>query len=923
MEFRVLGPLEVRAGGQLIDIGGVRQRRILAALLLHPNRAVSLSRLAEVAWDHDPPPTARRQVQNRVAALRRMLAPAGGCIEVHTSGYVLRVEPGALDAVAFDKLAERGRAAADPKLLREALLLWRGPALSGLGGTVLDRAATGLEERRLAVLEECLELELAVGGHSRIVGELRILIAEHPLRERFVGLLMVALYRCGRQAEALAAYAQLAHCLAEELGVDPGPHLRRLHEAVLREDSSLAAPTPPARAVSGAVTPSQLPADVSGFTGRMTDAARLDRMLSDGQIERAVAISVVSGTAGVGKTALAVHWAHQVRDKFGDGQLYINLRGHARDTPVRPIDAVTSLLRGLGVAPERIPPALDDAAALYRTLLADRRVLVLLDDAADAEQVRPLLPGGSANLVLITSRDTLAGLVARDGARRITLATLDPDEAYALLARTLGPERVAAEPAATADLARLCAYLPLALRIAAANIADEASIAEYAEQLTAGNRLAALAIEGDDQAAVRSVFDLSYRALSEPARRMFRLLGLVPGPDVTPDAAASVTALDPAETRQLLDQLIAAHLIEHRPAGRYAYHDLLRLYAVDLAHRDETPAQRRSALGRLLDHYLHTAAAGALLVFPQRDAVPLRPPRRGAIRANLTDRREALEWFSANRPGLVAAVGLATDQGMDDHAWRLAWSLTDFLYRQGPWQDLVATQQTAMRAAERLGDRAGLARGHRGVANGYIRLSRFADAERHLTEALELFAEVKDRTSQARGHLDYAALLDRQGLHERAIRHAEQALDLSRASGYRAGQARALSSSGTSRGRLGDYRAAIASCELALDLQRELGDRYGEAETSRSLAVAHQQLGDHRSAAECYRAAAALYRDSGSRGGEAVSYAGLGDLHHATGRLDNARDAWSVALPVLEQLGHPLAAEVRRKLDLLTPAATA
>ncbi|HEX2773546.1 MAG TPA: BTAD domain-containing putative transcriptional regulator, partial [Micromonosporaceae bacterium] len=570
MEFRVLGPFEVRAGGRLIDVGPVRQRRILAALLLHANHAVSLSRLVEVAWDDDPPATARRQVQNRVAALRRVLTPAGGSIDAHGSGYLLRVEPGALDAVAFDKLAERGHAASDPKLLREALLLWRGPALSGLGGTVLDREATGLEERRLAVLEECLELELAEGRHSQIVAELRTPIAEHPLRERFVALLMVALYRCGRQAEALAAYGELAGRLADELGIDPGPELRRLHEAVLREESSLAAPTPPVRVASGAVTPAQLPADVSGFTGRMADVARLDRLLSDGQIERAVVISAISGTAGVGKTALAVHWAHLVRDKFGDGQLYLNLRGHARDAPLPPIDAVTSLLRGLGVAPERIPPELDDAAALYRTLLADRRVLVLLDDAANAEQVRPLLPGGSANLVLITSRDTLAGLVARDGARRITLTTLDQDEAYALLARTLGPERVAAQPAATAELARLCAYLPLALRIAAANIADEASIGEYAAQLADGNRLAALAIAGDDQAAVRSVFDLSYQTLSEPVRRTFRLLGLVPGPDVTVDAAASVTAVEPAEARQLLGQLVAGHLIEQRPDGRNA-----------------------------------------------------------------------------------------------------------------------------------------------------------------------------------------------------------------------------------------------------------------------------------------------------------------------------------------------------------------
>jgi tetratricopeptide (TPR) repeat protein len=384
-----------------------------------------------------------------------------------------------------------------------------------------------------------------------------------------------------------------------------------------------------------------------------------------------------------------------------------------------------------------------------------------------------------------------------------------------------------------------------------------------------------------------------------------------------------VAAVDAAAARQLLGQLSAGHLINQRPDGRHAYHDLLRLYAVELAHREETPAQRRSALGRLLDHYLHTAAAGALLLFPQRDAIPLAAARRGAVQTDLGDRAQALDWFSANRAGLVAAVGLAVELGMDERAWQLAWNLTDFLYRQGHWHDLVATQQTAVPAAERLGDRAGLARSRRGLANGYVRLGRFVDAERHLTEALKLFAEVGDQTSLARGHLDYAALLDRQGRHDGAIGHAERALDLSRASGYRAGQARALSSAGWSRGRLGDYRAAIVSGELALGLQRELGDRYGEAETSGSLAVAHHHLGDHRRAAEYYRAAATLYRESGSRGGEAVSYAGLGDIHYASGRLDHARDAWNFALSVLDELGHPLAADVRRKLDLLRSAAAA
>jgi len=918
MEFRVLGPIEVRADGRGLDLGGVRQRRVLAALLRSPNRTVSVSRLVEAAWDDDPPATARRQVQNRVAALRAVLTRHGGFIDTTEAGYRLRVGPGELDAQLFDDLVAQGRTVADPAVLRRALRLWRGPALSGLGGALLEREAAGLEEQRLGVVEECLELELAAGGHAGVVAELGTLVAEHPLRERFVGQLMLALYRSGRQADALVAYRELSGRLAEELGIDPGPELRRQYEAILREEAALAAPAPvptgPAGPPSGAVAPrsvpAQLPADVAGFTGRSADLARLDRLLSDGQTEPVVVISAISGTAGVGKTAVAVHWAHRVRDKFADGQLYVNLRGYDPTPPLRPVDALCGFLRALGVPGERVPADVDEAAALYRTLLADRRVLVLLDNAASAEQVRPLLPGAPACLALVTSRDALRGLVALDGARRFALDVLDPREAYALLARVLGADRVAAEPQAAAELARLCGYLPLALRIAAANLTDGDSIAGYVAGLASGDRLGGLEVGGDEQAAVRAAFDRSYRCMPEPAQRMFRRLGLAPGPDAGVAAAAALAGTSAPEAESLLDRLAAAHLVDQRRPGRYGQHDLLRLYAAEQVDADE----RRPALGRLLDHLLHTAHRAALLLYPHRDVVPLPPSGPDVPHVELPDAAAALAWFSAEYAGLVDAIRLAGADGHDGYAWRLAWTMTDYFYRQGHWHEMAETQLIGLAAAQRLADLAGQARLQRGLASAYIRLGRYDEADAHLGHALDLYGALGDPAGQARTQLDLASLSERRGRFADALEHAERALDLSRVAGYETGQARALSATGRMRALRGDYPGALTPCEQALELQQRLGDRYGEASTQDNLGYIRHHLGDVELAVQHYRRSIEVHRDIGSRAGHAVVSGRLGDAHAAAGDLDTARDLWRYALEVLDELGHPGAEDLRTKL---------
>jgi DNA-binding SARP family transcriptional activator len=560
MEYRILGPLEVSAAGRSLRLGGQRQRRILAALLLGVGRPVPLSQLVEAGWDDDPPASAAHQARNRVAELRRLLTPVGGFIDTEGDGYRLRIGAGELDAAVFDELARRGRADRDPALLRRALGLWRGPALAGVGGGWIGRHADRLDEQRLAASEECFELELAAGDGAGLVDELGALVTAHPLRERLVGLWMTALHRCGRRAEALSAYRSLASRLADELGIDPSPELRRRHDEISRDDGG--APH---------AVPAQLPRDVPGFVGRMGDLAALDGLLSDSQAGRTVVISAIAGTAGVGKTALAVHWAHRVRDKFPDGQLYVDLRGFDPSGTVKsPAEALRGFLDALRVPAQRVPADLDGQAALYRSALADKRMLVLLDNARDADQVRPLLPDAPECLVVVASRNRLTGLTA-EGAHPILLDLLPVAEAEQLLARRLGAERVAAEPDAVDRIITRCARLPLALAIVAARAADvDVALATLADELDqAPGDLGSFAAD-DPRADVRAVFSWSHRALSGAAARLFRLLGLHAGPDFAAPAAASLVGQPVERVEALLAELTRAHLITEHAPGRFA-----------------------------------------------------------------------------------------------------------------------------------------------------------------------------------------------------------------------------------------------------------------------------------------------------------------------------------------------------------------
>jgi DNA-binding SARP family transcriptional activator len=619
MGFQLLGPIEARGERGTVVLGGTLSRSILAALLLQPNRTVPTKELIDAAWGESPPAGARTLVQNRVSTLRRILRearPEDELITTMGSGYLIQLEPGQLDVEVFtngaasaDRLAEAGDPAGAADELAAALALWRGPALDGLTTPYLRTAAQRLEEQRIRAWERRIRLDVSLGRHADLVPELTGLADAHPYHETFHALLMLVLYRTGRHADALAVYRRMRATLTGQLGLEPSGLLQHLHDAILRADTwavqTIAeqlgcAPTQangaePERSVvfaPRAPVPRTLPADDASFTGRTAELAALDYALAAAGegTAKPVAIRAITGMAGVGKSALAVHWAHRVADRFPDGQLYLNLRSHGSGEPVPAADALLALLGALGARPERRSADVEDLATLYRSTMADRRVLTVLDNASSAEQIRYLLPGGPGCVVVVTSRDRLSALVAREGAHRLILDVFRPDEAHELLARTLGEERVRAEPAAVEGLVRACAHLPLALRIAATQLADRPyrTVAEQVERLTEGNKLNALTIdgEGDDGVAVRSAFDHSYVAMPPDAQRMFGRLGLMPDRELTAPTAAAVAGVTVAEAERLLDRLAAEHLINERHAGHYDLHDLVRSYAEERAASD-------------------------------------------------------------------------------------------------------------------------------------------------------------------------------------------------------------------------------------------------------------------------------------------------------------------------------------------------
>jgi tetratricopeptide (TPR) repeat protein len=779
-------------------------------------------------------------------------------------------------------------------------------------------------EHRTAVQKRITELRRLVdpanpGESSTVLLTDRGAITAYRLvvdREQVDLFRFADLVAAGRSGEALAEWRDrpLLDFADRAFAVEP---LRRLGE--LREVALCGTRPGPAGHVPRADRPPhELPPDLSGFVGRAAQLAHLDGLLG---ADRAV-VATICGTPGVGKTALAVHWAHRVAGHFPDGQLYLNLRGFDPDgAAVRPAEAVRGLLDALGVPADQLPSTVDGQVGRYRSLLSRRRVLVVLDNARDAEQVRPLLPAAPGCLALVTSRDQLPGLVAL-GARPLAVGLLSPAEARELLERHLGPARVAAEPRAVAGIVAACARLPLALAVAAARAATHP---EFPLRLLAGELSAARdgrdglsAFDvGDPAIDLRAVFSWSYRALGPPVARLFRLLGIHPGTGIGIAAAAGLAGCPVAEVRPLLAELARAHLVTQPAPGRYALHELLHAYAAECCRATDAGADRRAARQRLLDHYLHTALAADRLLNPHRLAIaatgtsaPCHAPP-----VPLAGREEALAWFAAERPALVAAVRAAAAAGFDAHAWQLAWALSEFLERRGHWPQWREVQLAAIDAAVRLGDRPGEAHARRGLALCCGRLGRYDEAHGQHRRALALFEQIGDGIGAAHSHRGLAWTFGLQGRHREALWHGERALELYRAAGDPVGEARALNSIGWDHAQLGDHVRALSHCRRALALHQEIGDGYGQAETWDSLGYAHHHLHHHQRALSCYRRALDLYRESGDRFNEAETLTHLGDAQQAAGAPERARGAWTQALAILSDLGHGDAEDVRARLD--------
>jgi tetratricopeptide (TPR) repeat protein len=617
----------------------------------------------------------------------------------------------------------------------------------------------------------------------------------------------------------------------------------------------------------------------------------------------------------LGKTTLAVHLAHEVSSEFPDGQLYVNLRGFdPSGEPMSPQAAVRNFLDGLGIPAERIPRDPQAQACLYRSLLAGKKMLIVLDNARDEQQVRPLLPASPGSLVMVTSRSQLAGLAATDGARLLSLDVLSHGEAVQLLNARLGTARAGAEPDAVGEIADLCAFLPLALSVAAARAAARPGLPLAA--LTAelrDTRLDALDA-GDPAASVRAVFSWSYQQLSPGAARMFRLLGLHPGPDISVPAAASLAGVTEPETRGMLRELTRDCLITEHAPGRYALHDLVRAYAADRARRTDSEPERAAATVRFLDHYLHTARAAAFLLDPSYERIEPALPAPGVTPERLADRRRALAWCESEHQVLLAAVNLADSGGYDAHAWQIPWAMTVYLHRRGHWHEWVAVQRTAIAAATRLGDVAGQAVSSRLLGSARRSVGDYRQARTHLERCLELYRQLGDRLGEARAHMHHAWLADNEARHADALTHSEQALRLYQAIENKVGEADALNNVGWFNALLGDFGQAREFCQRALSMAAEVGDPQTQGDAWDSLGYAEEHQGNPAEAAACYQRALTLYRECGNRFLEADTLARLGDALRAAGELPRARAAWQQALPILDELGNPSADEIRVKL---------
>ncbi|HWF82368.1 MAG TPA: BTAD domain-containing putative transcriptional regulator [Streptosporangiaceae bacterium] len=928
LRLAVLGPVTAWRDGVRISLGPPRQRAVLGLLALTPNVPVHRKAIIDALWGDDVPASAVHLVQVYVNRLRRLL-DSGRLVTSAGTSYELVAADGQLDLMVWQAHASRAmRAHAAGELspaceaYARALDTWRAEPLADIEALHAHPVVVALRQRRSDLVIRYAEAATAGGWHEEVLPALTELAAAEPLNERAHAALMLALAGSGQQAAALALFDDLRRRLDDQLGVRPGAELADTHQRVLhqdvppRADRRLPESEHQGRSLMVPLAPRQLPATVPNFAGRAAEFATLTKAL-DGEGVPA-RIMTITGVAGVGKTTLAVHWAHRVASSFPDGQLYVNLRGFdPSGAPLPAVEAIRGFLTALSVPAEMIPASADAQAGLYRSLLADKRMLVVLDNASDPAQVRPLLPGSAGCMAVVTSRTSLAGLVAAEGACHLSLDVLDDAESAELLTGRLGSGRTAAEPQMLAELAALCAGLPVALVIVAARAIAQPHLplrTLAAELRGAKTRLDALTT-GDSATDVRSVFSWSYLSLSAPAARLLRLAGLHPGASLSAEAAASLAGLPLAAAGRLLRELVGAGLIDEHAPGRFVLHDLLREYAAERAQSTGTQASRRAAMRRMLDHYLHTALAAVTLLEPQQFLIAPVTSVAGVTLGRFRDQREAGNWFETEHLALMGAITLAADLGFDLHACQLAVTLTGVLDQSARWDDLAAYSAIALATARRADHREAQAHAQRGLGGAFARLGRYEDAYVHLRRCLDQFSELQNVGGQARAHLNLACLLHLMDDSERALSHAHRARELFELLGEQpAGLAASLNTVGWFEAQLGDTARGLAYCQQALALAQEIDSQVITASTWDSLGYVRHLLGQHAAAVSCYQRAAAMFAEIGAVWYRAEVLINLGDSHEATGDRRAARELWQEALEVFERAHHPQTERLRAKM---------
>jgi DNA-binding SARP family transcriptional activator len=908
LSIRVLGPVGVEIDGRPVSLGGTKPVVVLAGLLLRANQLVPVEELAGWLWDADEPADVRGAIQNYVFRVRRALAPHT-VIHTERGGYRASVDDDAFDLARFRAGTASGKRALDgsdhqaaARFLAEALAEWRGAPLSNVDSSALLRELPRLEELRLQAVEWWADALLGLGELAAVIGELTRLTEAHPLREKPHEQLMRALAQAGRPAEALAVYRRLAVNLAEELGLDPGARIQQLHQRVLAADPELTS-APPSQ------VPRQLPAEVAGFTGREPELEALRELLAGGQ--SATRVAAIEGTAGVGKTSLAVRFAHEAAGAFPDGQLFLSLHGFGPADPVAPAVALENLLRALGVSGEQVPADPEARAALWRTHTAGRRLLVVLDDARDSEQVRPLLPG-SGSLVLVTSRVQLRGLAAREGARPITLDPFDEAGALELLAGVVGADRVAAEPEAARELVESCGGLPLGIRVIAERARGLSLETVVKDLRSERDRLALFNLEDGAGTDLRAVFAHSYRALAPDAAQLFRLLGVCPGVDVTAPAVAALLGLPAAETRRLLDRLVAAHLLTASRAGRYAPHALMRDFAAELAAGDPEPVVRQ-AVRRVLDWYLHTAVAASGTLNPFRP-VPGLPAAPDDVRPlEFPGYEQALAWYDAEYQNLLGGTRLAADRELLPQAWQLPAVLVQYFHVRGRFPDWVESCRRAIALCRSHGDVAGEASLACPLGYAYALHGRPEDAIDCYTRGLKLAGEDDELVAPLLAHLTmgYAET----GQSTLAVHYGQLAGEAADRVGSPARRAVASRVQADAALAAGHPDAAFEHASAALELVRAQGYAELEANILRVVARIHRDRGAYADGLAAYRRALDLLRQLGMRFDVGMTLAELGDLLAARGDLEDARRCWERSLTRLREFGHPEA----ERLTALVP----